>query len=767
MPSYTSSHWGIYEIHHGDNDVSLRPFDRDPEPSPIGLGMLDACRSPLRVQRPAIRKSCLTHGMGASTALRGREGFVEVSWDTALDLAAGALRNTVAMHGNKAIFGGSYGWASAGRFHHAQSQIHRFLNCIGGYVRHTDSYSLGAARVLMPHIVASMDDLMAHHTSWDVLEKHTGLFVGFGGVPLKNAQMNPGGIGEHLVSGSLRRMAQAGVQFVNVSPTGTDLETGGNVEWLPIRPNTDTALMLGLAHTLVVNGLHDLAFLGKYCIGFDRFEEYLTGKKDGQARDAAWAQAITGIAAEKIIGLARRMSSSRTMLNISWSLQRAHHGEQPFWMLVTLAAMLGQIGLPGGGFGVGYGASGMMGNANPCFGGPTFPQGENPVQAFIPVARIADMLDYPGRSFNYNGRSHAYPGIDLIYWAGGNPFHHHQDLARLLAAWRRVPSVIVHEQFWTATARVADIVFPATTSLEREDIGFATRERYMVAMKAAIPPVGEARDDHAIFQALARRLGVEEAFTESRTQKEWLRWMFEDCRPRALRAGVTLPSFDDFWRDGMVDVGAVRRPVVMLESFRADPVANPLQTPSGRIEIFSASIDSFAYGDCGGHAQWREPLEWLGSATARRFPLHMLSDQPHTKLHSQLDHGALSRANKIKGREPVTMNTLDAGRRGIRTGDIVRIWNDRGACLAGAVLSDRIAQGVIKLSTGAWFDPQSWEQPQLEKHGNPNILTADIGASELSQGCAAQTCLVELEKFTGPVPEISAFELPEIERPPF
>jgi biotin/methionine sulfoxide reductase len=512
--------------------------------------------------------------------------------------------------------------------------------------------------------------------------------------------------------------------------------------------------------------LHDRAFLDRYCVGFERFEDYLIGKTDGRPKDAAWAQALTGIASDKIIDLARRMSASRTMLNISWSLQRAHHGEQPFWMLVTLAAMLGQIGLPGGGFGVGYGASGMMGNANPRFPGPVLPQGDNRVQAFIPVARITDMLDHPGRSFNYNGRTHVYPRIELIYWAGGNPFHHHQDLTRLVTAWRHVPSVIVHEQFWTATARMADIVLPATTALEREDIGFATRERYMVAMKPAIAPVGEARNDHAIFQALAGRLGVEEAFTEGRTPEAWLRWMFEDCRPRALRAGVTLPSFDDFWRDGIFDTGTVRRPVVMLESFRADPVAHPLQTPSGRIEIFSANIDSFGYDDCGGHAQWKEPLEWLGSAKARRFPLHMISDQPHTKLHSQLDHSALSRSNKIKCREPVVMHRQDAERRGIRDGDIVRIWNDRGACLAGAVLSDRIAPGAIKLSTGAWFDPQAWAQPDLDKHGNPNILTVDIGASQLSQGCAAQTCLVDVEKFIGPAPDVSAFELPQIERLP-
>src|SRR5690606_30818409 len=196
---------------------------------------------------------------------RGREPFVEVPWDTALDLVAAELERVRRIHGNASIFGGSYGWASAGRFHHAQSQVHRFLNCIGGYVRHTDSYSLGAARVLMPHIVASIDALMPEHTSWDVLERHTELFVSFGGVPAKNAQINAGGIGEHLVQGGLRRMAQAGARFVNISPVGTDLETGGEVEWLPIRPNTDTALMLGLAHTLVSRGLHDRDFLDKYC----------------------------------------------------------------------------------------------------------------------------------------------------------------------------------------------------------------------------------------------------------------------------------------------------------------------------------------------------------------------------------------------------------------------------------------------------------------------------------------------------------------------
>jgi len=384
------------------------------------------------------------------------------------------------------------------------------------------------------------------------------------------------------------------------------------------------------------------------------------------------------------------------------------------------------------------------------------------VRAFIPVARITDMLERPGETFSYNGRSYAYPDIKLIYWAGGNPFHHHQDLGRLLQAWRRVPHVIVHEQFWNATARLADIVLPATTTLEREDIGFATLERYMVAMRRAIPPVGQARDDYAIFQALAQRLGVEAKFTEGRSAGQWLRWMYEDCRPRALAAGVELPPFDAFWEEGLLDLGAYQKPVVMLERFRADPVTHALKTPSGLIEIYSARIDSFGYADCAGHPLWQEPTEWLGSPKAQRFPLHLLSDQPHTKLHSQLDHAALSRSNKVAGREPVTLNEDDARQRGIRAGDVVRVWNDRGACLAGAVISDQIAPGVAKLSTGAWFDPQSWAEPRLDKHGNPNALTLDIGASGLSQGCAAQTCLVQIDKMQDAPPPVSAFELPNL-----
>ena len=764
----TATHWGVYQATGQGSTLRLQGFSRDPSPSPIGLSMLDAARGPVRVRRPAVRRSWLLAGRGdaphTAREQRGSDPFVEVDWSEALGLVAGELDRVRQQHGNAAIFGGSYGWSSAGRFHHAQSQVHRFLNSIGGYVRHADTYSLGAARVLMPHIVAPMEELFTQHTSWRVMARYTQLFISFGGVPAKNAQVSSGGATEHAIPTGLRRMAEAGVRFVNISPVRDDIDTGGEVEWIPIRPGTDTALLLAMAHTLLTEHRHDSAFLASHCVGFERVVAYLRGDVDGQAKSADWAAAITGVPAERIARLAREAASARTMMNIAWSLQRSHHGEQPYWALVTVAAMLGQIGLPGGGFGVGYGTTNMIGNDNAKFSGPTMPQGRNAVSAFIPVARITDMLEQPGASFDYNGQRHRYPDIRLIYWAGGNPFHHHQDLNRLLAAWQTKPeTIVVHEQYWTPTAKLADIVLPATTALEREDIGYATRERYMIAMRQLIDPVGEARDDYAIFADLAQRLDAHEAFTEGRDARAWLTLMYEQSRQRAAQAGVELPPFNTFWAQGLLDLAQPEAEIVMLDRFRADPTAHPLATPSGRIELFSERIAGFGYDDCPGHACWLEPCEWLGSTAAAQYPLHLISDQPHTKLHSQLDHAAYSQSNKIDGREPLTLSRTDAEARGLKAGEVVRVFNARGACLAALRISDDLRPGVARLSTGAWFDPSRWlaEGPgNVEQHGNPNVLTPDMGASRLSQGCIAQTCLVQVERCVTPPARPTPYALP-------
>lgn len=760
----TNSHWGMYEVHRDSfGRPRLEGLPEDPDPSPIGLSMLEAYESPLRVRRPAVRKSWLELGPGSATELRGREPFVEVSWDEAVELVAGEILRVREKFGNEAIFGGSYGWSSAGRFHHAQSQVHRFLNAAGGYVRHVDTYSLGAARVLMPHIVASMDELMLNHDSWSVVVDHTRLFLCFGGIPAKNAQVTPGGSSEHRVRPALAELARHGCRFVNVSPVRDNLDAPAeSIEWVPIRPNSDVAVMLALATTIVSRGFHDEEFLQRYCTGFDRVRGYLLGESDGVVKDAKWAAALSGIPAARIEALAIELVQTRSIINVAWSLQRAEHGEQPYWAAVLLGSVVGQIGLPGGGIGLAYGAINLMGSPHDRMPGATLPQGKNPVEAFIPVARITDMLLTPGGRFNYNGQSRNYPDIRLIYWAGGNPFHHHQDLNRLSAAWRKPETIVVHEQVWNAHAKRADVVLPATSSLERSDIGFSNRDPLVVAMKPIAVPPGEARDDYEIFSALSKRLGCLQVFTEDRDVMDWLRCLYHESATKMKERGALLPDFDEFWEAGYTHVPKVAPVPAMLAAFRCDPVGHPLPTPSGRIELFSTKIADFGYQDCPGHAVWLEPKEWLGAALATKFPLHLLSDQSHTKLHSQLDFSSLSRAAKIAGREPVMINNADALQRGIGDGEIVRVFNERGACLAAAAVTEMVMPGVVKLSTGAWLDPMEPGIPgSLDKHGNPNVLTRDVGTSSLSQACSAQSCLVEVERYMGTPPPITAFDPPQ------
>jgi len=377
------------------------------------------------------------------------------------------------------------------------------------------------------------------------------------------------------------------------------------------------------------------------------------------------------------------------------------------------------------------------------------------------VARIADALLEPGGAYDFDGQRRNYPDIRLIYWCGGNPFHHHQDLNRLVKAWRRPETIIVNEPWWTATAKFSDIVLPSTTTLERNDIGATTRDRFILAMEQTIEPVGEARNDYDIFRGLARRMGTEAAFSEGRDEAEWLRHLYDRARQRAAEGDVTLPSFDGFWRDGYVEVAPPESPHVMFADFRSDPDLFRLPTPSGKIEIFSATVDGFGYDDCPGHPVWLEPVEWLGGTVAKRYPLHMISNQPSTRLHGQMDNGTLSRDSKIHGREPIWLHPADAAARELASGDIVRVFNDRGALLAGVVVTDDVRPGVVQLATGAWYDPADpAAADSLDKHGNPNVLTLDKGTSRLGQGPIAQSALVEIEKFDGPLPPVTAFTPP-------
>lgn len=771
----TSTHWGTYLVETSEDEktvLGVRPHADDADAAPAIRNTGDAAQHRTRIAKPSFRRRWLENGPGSdaergagmrgrsgSDALPGGEEYVELGWEDALDLLASELDRVRQAWGNHAIFGGSYGWSSAGRLHHAQSQVHRFLNSIGGYVRSVNDYSRGASLVLLPRLIgrSAMEQLRTRPVSWPQIAERTDLFVSFGGLRQSNMAVVPGGHSRHRGSG-LAREAAASTRIVTFSAQRSDAFEELGSEWIGLRPGTDTALMLAMIHVLVEEGLEDREFLRRCTVGAGQVRDYVLGRlPDEPAKTPEWASGITGVPAGEIRTLARQMAAGRTLINVAYALQRSPRGEQTVFAGLTLAAFLGQIGLPGGGFAHGYGSMGDYGIGVEDAELPIFPQGSNPVRDFIPCARIADMLLHPGEEIPYDGQFLRLPEIRLAYWAGGNPFHHHQDLRRLQRAFSRVETFVVHETHWTATARHADIVLPAASSLERDDIAAARGDLRLRTSPRAVQPYGRAQEEFWIYDQLARRLGSD--YAEGRSSDEWLRTIYEEWRKSP--GSPPAPDFNQFWSEGGVDLPQKQYPEPVFTAFRQNPGAFPLQTPSGRIELWCSELDAALHPDMAPHAFWADAPEPGPQASGRDSALDLLCNQPSHRLHSQLDMGAASRSTKVRDREPLRIHPDDAAERGLEDGDIALVQGPAGSLLAGVVLTEELLPGVTQMSTGAWYDPSSPEIADCV-HGNVNVLIPDRGTSSFTQATSGARVRVTVTPYRGPLPPVRAYEPPSL-----
>lgn len=316
---------------------------------------------------------------------------------------------------------------------------------------------------------------------------------------------------------------------------------------------------------------------------------------------------------------------------------------------------------------------------------------------------------------------------------------------------------MIHESVWTSTARHADIVLPTTLTLERDDIGATATDPTVIAMKQVAPPFGEARDDYDIFCDLAGRMGKRQAFSEGRDARAWLAHLYEHARRGLEKMALAAPSFEEFWERGELELPQLPDDGGLLRAFRDDPVNAPLPTPSGKLQISSPTVAGFGYADCPGHPAHLPPQY----APTDEHPLWLVANQPYTKLHSQLDFGRYSLDNKRQGREICHLHPETAAARGIQDGDIVKLYNELGAVLASARLSEDMRKDVVQLPTGAWYDPRPDERHGVIcVHGNPNVVARDLTTSSLGQGCAGQISTVQIERFDGPLPPIRAFDPP-------
>lgn len=728
------THWGAFEATVEDGRLTrATPVEGSGASAEMIGAIPEMVYSDQRILRPHIRKGWLER---KDRSGRGSDEMIAVDWDTALDAAASEIARVRDSYGHKALFAGSYGWSSAGRFHHARTQIRRFYDALGGFTDQTGNYSWGAAEIILKEVLGSAEAVSGAATSWDSICGNTDTFVAFGGLNPKNWNVTSGGAGHHHMPDHVRRAEANGTKFVVLSPVADDIPEGLSADWVALRPGSDTAVMLALTQEMIRRGRADRAFLDRYTSGADRLFAYLDGTRDGTEKSLAWAAAIADVPLDQLTSLADRIETGRVMLTAAWALQRAVHGEMTFWALIALASVLGQIGQPGGGFSFGYGSLNAVGHGATKGLVPAMERLGNTGGTTIPVARFADMMDTPGKEISFAGGKVTLPDVRLIHWAGGNPFHHAQDLFRLDRLWRKPDTVIVNEQFWTPTAKRADIVFPATTSAERCDIGGTSRDRHVFYMPKLIDPCGEARSDFDIFSQLAVRLDAQDRFTEGLDEQGWLRRLWVKSEAKAKAMGLEAPDYDGLRTMNVWHVPTPDQPEVLLGGYRADPLAQPLDTPSGRIELSSDRIARYGLADMPPHPTWTPHPFWVGDKPAGQFAL--LSRQPAQFLHSQLAQTSLSTS------PDVMMNPQDAQTLGLADGDVVTVSSEQGSCRAVLRVSPQCRRQVVAMATGPWFAGRDGHDPS----GNPNALTPDVPTSTLSQATAAQSCIVEINPET-------------------
>ena len=735
-----------------------------------------------RIKAPMVRKSYLADPDNPKPELRGLDEWVEVKYEDAIKLVARELKKTREQKGADSVFAGSYGWQSTGNVHVSRTLLHRFMNLTGGFTGVTGDYSTGAAQVIMPHVTGS-NQVYEQQTSWPVVLENSKVVVFWGLNPISTLRVAWTSSDEQGFK-YFEQLKNSDKEIIIIDPikTVSGKYFEGKARWIAPRPNTDVAMMLGMAQHLYSQGKYDKEFLQNYTVGFEKFVPYLTGQSDGVAKTPEWASEICGISADVIKELAIKFYENRTMIMAGWGIQRAHHGEQAHWMIVTLCAMLGQIGLAGGGFGFSYHyanggaptcAGGVIGGMNAASVGivkdgkflglaQDQKQGGEAAQAWLvntakvafPLARIADALLNPGKTIDANGAKITYPKIDFIYWVGGNPIVHHQDTNTNIKAWRKPRTIVVNEIYWTPTAKMADIVFPTTTEYERNDITMSGdySNMHIIPMKQVVAKQHGAKDDYQIFTDLCKAYadGLAEVYTDGgKTEMDWIKEFYEGAAS-AVNAntalGIQMPSFEQWWEKNE-PTEFYETPesaaYVSFEDFRNDPVLEALGTPSGLIEIYSDTIAAMNYKDCGAHPMWFEPVEWLGMKD-KPAKFHLLSLHPYDRLHSQQSNTSNRKRYAVADREPVLINTEDAKELGIKQGDLVRVFNARGEILAGANVSDDIMRGVVQIFEGAWYDPNA---EGLCKNGNPNVLTIDLPTSELANGNIAHTALVNIELY--------------------
>jgi len=738
---------------------------------------------------------------------RGKSGYERISWDEALDIVSSEMKRIRATYGPAAITSIHSSHHNYGNIGYRFSTWRRFFHLLGftEIFENPDSWEgwhWGADHVYGFYWRLGVPE------QYDLLEdalKNTDLVVYWSHDP----DSTDYGFGGQEFTRWRLLLRELGKKQIFIDPYCNYTAAILADKWIAPRPGTDAAMALAIAYVWIDEDTYDKDYIATHTYGFEQFKRYVTGEDDGVPKTPKWAEEITGVPGRVIKALAQEWASKRAMLGCGrrggyGSACRQAYATEWARLMVLLQAMQG-MGKPGVNI---WGANmGVPSNSSMYFPGYAErgiellakKKAVNPVKQklyriLFPEAILNPPIHWVGEGFCANSLEQQFipytypepntPEVKMFYRYGGAFIGTMTETNRWVKAYQSSKlEFVVNQSVWMdPEAKFADIVLPACTNLERNDISewgspggysknnsIGCNHRIIIYQKKCIEPLYESKSDYEIFAALAERLGFKEEYTEGNSAEDWIKKMFEfSDLPKYI-------SFEDFKEKGyfVVPMPEDYKPTPALRWFYENrpcdtPDYNPkkdteksreLGTFSGKIEFVSQSLTQYFPDD-----EERPPMpryipSWEGhtSELAKKYPLQLIS--PHVRYSYHTHHDAhapwlwdIPGHRIVKDGYPyhtTRIHQLDASARGIKDGDIVKLYNDRGSVLGIAQVTERMRPGVVhSYESSGIYDPLEPGKPySLDKGGCINLLTPSRLMSKNAPGMAPNSCLIEISKW--------------------
>ena len=664
---------------------------------------------------------------------RGSGQFQRISWDEAIDTIAREWIRIRDAYGPQSRYV-HYAWGISGLVR-GNNMAERLLDLDGGRLAHHNSYSTACITYATQLMYGTAN---TGNTREDLLNSRLIILWGH------NPQETQFDHQMHI----LQQAKKKGIPIVCIDPRRSATAKALDAEWIGLRPATDAALAAGMAYVIMTENRYDADFVRRCCMGFtaDTLPEgvpadqcyfaYLSGEQDGVPKTPQWAEAITGVPAQTIVSLARRYAQQPAALIQGYGAQRHANGEQAARSGIMLACLTGNVGIRGGwASGSGY---------RPTHHQPQLPPVRGPVNPSIPCFLWTDAIlrghEMTAEADGVKNAERLTSDIKMILNLAGNALiNQHSDInrtAEILRDTTKCEFIVVSDLFMTASAKFADILLPGTSFLEGENI---TKPwdygNFLGYCNRVVEPLGECRFEYDWLKEVSRRLGLYEAFTAGHeTTVDWLRDCYEQLRPLEPE----LPDFETFRREGGYSYRHTPE-IIAFADQRADVARHPFPTKSGRVEIFSPEIWSLHDPEKPALPTYVPAFEGHEDPRSARYPLQLIGWHTKRRCHSIGDNNP--RLEKLDPQR-VWMHPADADARGIREGDLVEVFNDRGRTRVPAHISEDLVSGVAALSQGAWFRP---DDKGVDTNGSINVLTT-LRPTPLAKGNPQHSNLVEIQK---------------------